>query len=117
MDESQCASGNAVERGKRDEGRQWHRGRDFVHRLVAGNGGRTGIGAGERQPFFPPPGGGAMTSVLVVDDDEASRTAIRRVLEAEGFEVTAAASGYAAVTALETTLFDAVIFDAAAPGL
>ncbi len=58
-----------------------------------------------------------MTSVLVVDDDEASRTAIRRVLEAEGFEVTAAASGYSAVTALETTLFDAVIFDAAAPGL
>ena len=58
-----------------------------------------------------------MTCVLVVNKDSAARTAIRAVLEREGFEVVVAGGDAAAVAMLETTIVDAVIFDIAVPGI
>jgi CheY-like chemotaxis protein len=41
----------------------------------------------------PGPEGGSRRPILVVDDDAANRTAIRNVLEEEGYEVAEAANG------------------------
>jgi CheY-like chemotaxis protein len=55
----------------------------------------------------------AMTSVLVVDGDTAARTAIRDVLELEGFEVVLAEGD--GLKAVESSDFDAVIIDLFVP--
>ena len=56
-----------------------------------------------------------MTSVLVVDGDTAARTAIRDVLELEGFEVVLADGDRSGLKAIESTDFDAVIIDLFVP--
>jgi DNA-binding response OmpR family regulator len=55
--------------------------------------------------------------VLVVEDDAAVRRMLERSLGAEGFEVTAAADGGAALALAETTVPDLVVLDVAMPGL
>jgi CheY-like chemotaxis protein len=55
----------------------------------------------------------ALTSVLVVDGDTAARTAIRDVLELEGFEVVLADGD--GLKAIESSDFDAVIIDLFVP--
>jgi DNA-binding response OmpR family regulator len=56
-----------------------------------------------------------MTSVLVVDGDTAARTAIRDVLELEGFEVVLADGDGSGLKAIESADFDAVIIDLFVP--
>jgi two-component system, OmpR family, response regulator MprA len=55
--------------------------------------------------------------VLVVDDDPPLRRMLQRTLEAEGFEVTAAADGGAALVAAERSPPDLIVLDVAMPGL
>ncbi|MBS1843462.1 MAG: response regulator transcription factor [Actinobacteria bacterium] len=55
--------------------------------------------------------------VLVVEDDAAVRRMLERSLVAEGFEVTAAADGGAALAAAEAKAPDLVVLDVAMPGL
>jgi two-component system response regulator MprA len=55
--------------------------------------------------------------VLVVEDDAAVRRMLERSLGAEGFEVTAAADGGAALALAETAVPDLVVLDVAMPGL
>ena len=57
-----------------------------------------------------------MTSILVVDGDTAARTAIRDVLELEGFEVVLAEGEGPGLKAIESADFDAVIIDLFVPG-
>jgi two-component system, OmpR family, response regulator MprA len=56
-------------------------------------------------------------SVLVVEDDAAVRRMLERSLGAEGFEVTAAADGGAALASVEAAMPDLVVLDVAMPGL
>jgi CheY-like chemotaxis protein len=58
-----------------------------------------------------------MRRILVIDDDRSVRTAIKTLLEHEGFEVVAAEDGRAGLDALETTAFDLVIVDIFMPGM
>jgi len=55
--------------------------------------------------------------VLVVEDDAAVRRMLERSLAAEGFEVTAAADGGAALALAEAAAPDLVVLDVAMPGL
>ena len=55
--------------------------------------------------------------VLVVDDDDDVRDAIVACLQTVGYEIAAAASGDAAIAALERESFDLMIMDFAMPGL
>jgi two-component system response regulator MprA len=55
--------------------------------------------------------------VLVVEDDAAVRRMLERSLGAEGFEVTAAADGGAALALAEAAVPDLVVLDVAMPGL
>jgi DNA-binding response OmpR family regulator len=55
--------------------------------------------------------------VLVVEDDAAVRRMLERSLVAEGFEVTAAADGGAALALAEAAAPDLVVLDVAMPGL
>lgn len=55
--------------------------------------------------------------VLVVEDDAAVRRMLERSLGAEGFEVTAAPDGGAALAAAEAKVPDLVVLDVAMPGL
>jgi two-component system response regulator MprA len=55
--------------------------------------------------------------VLVVEDDAAVRRMLERSLGAEGFEVSAAADGGAALALAETAVPDLVVLDVAMPGL
>jgi two-component system, OmpR family, response regulator MprA len=55
--------------------------------------------------------------VLVVEDDAAVRRMLERSLGAEGFEVTAAADGGAALALAEAAAPDLVVLDVAMPGL
>jgi CheY-like chemotaxis protein len=59
-----------------------------------------------------------MTSrVLVVDDDKAVRTAIKIVLEHNGFDVVLAPDGPSAIQAVETDEFSLIIVDIFMPGM
>ena len=49
--------------------------------------------------------------ILVVDDEESHRIMLRAVLAGEGYDVTEAADGREAVTAVEQDLFDLVLMD------
>jgi DNA-binding response OmpR family regulator len=56
-----------------------------------------------------------MTCVLVVDGDSSASSAIRTVLELEGFEVVVADGNGSGLKAIETANFDAVIIDVFVP--
>ncbi len=56
-------------------------------------------------------------AVLVVDDDPAVARSLRRVLEAEGYEVSVAGSGRAAVEQITQRAFDVVVSDIQMPGM
>jgi two-component system response regulator MprA len=60
---------------------------------------------------------GVSERVLVVEDDAAVRRMLERSLAKEGFEVTAAADGGAALALAETAVPDLVVLDVAMPGL
>ena len=55
--------------------------------------------------------------ILVVDDDSQIRTLVRLVLERKGYQVTEAASGYAALSSLEALTPDLMILDIMMPGM
>jgi DNA-binding response OmpR family regulator len=55
--------------------------------------------------------------ILVVDDDPAIRQLLTDVLEMEGYEVSTAADGLAAVHVVQTTSPDFVVLDVMMPGL
>jgi two-component system, OmpR family, response regulator MprA len=55
--------------------------------------------------------------VLVVDDDPPLRRMLERTLAAEGFEVTVAPDGGAALVATERSAPDVIVLDVAMPGL
>jgi len=55
--------------------------------------------------------------VLVVDDDRSLRRMLERTLTAEGFEVTVAADGGAALLAAERAAPDVIVLDVAMPAL
>ena len=54
--------------------------------------------------------------ILVIDDNEAERKMVRKVLEADGFEVREAADGYAGVAAYQEQRPALVICDLKMPG-
>jgi CheY-like chemotaxis protein len=55
--------------------------------------------------------------VLVVDDDKAVRTAIKIILEHNGFDVVAAPDGRSAIQAVENDEFSVIIVDIFMPGM
>ena len=55
--------------------------------------------------------------VLVVDDDPLARDIYRKLLEAEGFDVTEAPDGTSGRAAFRAAAFDCVILDIYMPGL
>jgi two-component system response regulator MprA len=58
-----------------------------------------------------------MAALLLVDDDAPILRMLSRTLEAEGYEVQAAADGGAALAAVERSLPDAIVLDVTMPGL
>ncbi|ORJ62877.1 response regulator [Geothermobacter hydrogeniphilus] len=58
-----------------------------------------------------------MQSILIVDDDRELRENLSEVLNDEGFAVTAAADGRAAVELVKSRDFDLVLLDMVMPGL
>ena len=58
-----------------------------------------------------------MARILVIDDEQYIRTALREVLEREGFEVSAAADGKKGLELLEDEGADLVITDIIMPGI
>lgn len=58
-----------------------------------------------------------MTRVLVVDDDVEILRLIRRILEMEGFRVTTAETGEAAIKEMEREQFDLLVLDLMLPGI
>lgn len=58
-----------------------------------------------------------MTRILVIDDEQYIRTALREVLEREGFLVSAAADGKKGLELLEDEGADLVITDVIMPGI
>lgn len=55
--------------------------------------------------------------LLVVEDDSATREALRRVLEEEGYAVEVAVDGEKAVGCLATRRYDGIVLDIALPKL
>jgi two-component system response regulator MprA len=64
-----------------------------------------------------PAGDGLRDRVLVVDDDPPLRRMLARTLAAEGFDVTVAADGGAALVAAERSAPDVIVLDVAMPDL
>src|SRR5919202_7119136 len=58
-----------------------------------------------------------MAKLLLVADDPPIRRMLERTLRAEGYSVSAAADGGAALAAVERSLPDAIVLDVAMPGL
>ena len=58
-----------------------------------------------------------MTRILVIDDEQYIRTALREVLEREGFEVSAASNSKQGLAMLEDQGADLVITDVIMPGM
>lgn len=54
-------------------------------------------------------------SILVVDDDEIMRSALKRILENEGYKVILAVDGLELSKILETTRFDMILLDVNLP--
>jgi DNA-binding response OmpR family regulator len=65
----------------------------------------------------PAPEEEIMARILVVDDDPAIRQLLTDVLEMDGYEVSVAVDGLAAVEAVQATNPDFVILDVMMPGL
>ena len=59
---------------------------------------------------------GSMARILVVEDQEKHRDSLRRGLEAEGYEVVAAATGTAGLQSALTGTIDALVLDLMLPG-
>ncbi len=59
----------------------------------------------------------SMPRILVIDDDKSVRTAIKTLLEHEGYEVLVADDGRTGMDAFESTVFDLVIVDIFMPGM
>ena len=59
----------------------------------------------------------SLPSVLLVDDDASILRMLQRTLVAEGYAVTAAVDGGAALAAVERSLPDAIVLDVTMPGL
>jgi two-component system response regulator MprA len=59
----------------------------------------------------------AGAAILVVDDDPPVRRMLERTLAAEGYEVSGAADGGAALAAVERSAPDLIVLDVAMPGL
>ncbi len=60
---------------------------------------------------------GSIASILLVEDDEQSRTALRRLLEQEGYKVRTAANGREALDDIEVFRPDLVLLDLLMPGM
>jgi two-component system, NtrC family, response regulator HydG len=73
------------------------------------DGGRGGAGNGAEPASAP--------RVLVVEDEDLVRELLEQTLQEEGFRVTSVGSGEAALTRLESTLFDVVLLDLNLPGM
>lgn len=58
-----------------------------------------------------------MSRILVIDDDQAVRGAMQLLLQAEGFEVIAAADGISGIAAAESHAPDLTIIDLFMPGM
>jgi CheY-like chemotaxis protein len=58
-----------------------------------------------------------MARILVIDDDKAVRTAIKTLLDHEGYEVIVAEDGRSGIEAFESMAFDLVIVDIFMPGM
>jgi CheY-like chemotaxis protein len=58
-----------------------------------------------------------MARILIIDDDESVRTASKKILEANGFDVVAVADGASGVNAIGDQQFDLVIVDLFMPGM
>jgi CheY-like chemotaxis protein len=58
-----------------------------------------------------------MARILIIDDDESVRTASKKILEANGFDVVAVADGASGVNAIRDQQFDLVIVDLFMPGM
>jgi CheY-like chemotaxis protein len=58
-----------------------------------------------------------MARILIVEDDDNQRLLYRETFEGEGFEVSEARDGKAALACIERDLPDAVILDIAMPGM
>jgi two-component system response regulator MprA len=56
-------------------------------------------------------------AVLLVDDDAPIRRMLERTLAAEGYDVTSAADGGAALASVERSMPDVIVLDVAMPGL
>jgi DNA-binding NtrC family response regulator len=56
-------------------------------------------------------------SILVVDDEDVIRKGMRRILEAEGYQVATSASGRMAIERIQEQDFDVVITDLKMPGM
>ena len=56
-------------------------------------------------------------NLLVVDDEDVIRKGMRRILEAEGYQVTTSASGRTAIEKIQEQDFDVVITDLKMPGM
>ena len=59
----------------------------------------------------------AIPAILIVDDDEVMRMLLRQFLEGEGYAVTEAEDGPAALERLAERSYDLVILDIAMPGI
>lgn len=55
--------------------------------------------------------------ILAVDDEQDIRTALQKLLEAEGYEVAVASSGREAIAAAKARLPDLILLDIKMPGL
>ncbi len=59
----------------------------------------------------------ALPKILLVDDEERFRNNLRKMLASEGFEVTAAGSGEAALEELARQPYDVILLDMRMPGM
>ena len=58
-----------------------------------------------------------MQRILIIDDDALVHSAIRKVLEGNGFDVSVASDGWAGLKAVETATFDIILVDIFMPGM
>jgi DNA-binding response OmpR family regulator len=64
-----------------------------------------------------PEGGPAPRRILAVDDDATALDAVSQILTQQGYEVTTAPDGEAAIASMKAQTFDLVLLDVGLPGL